>query len=313
MRVEDFSLQMGVQKSAQSLRLTKESFRFLRPNDTERRDFNLIPVRVETKPVEIEADSEVELRELILKKLIEMLTGKKIKLLSVEDLTPQDAHQISEPQLGVEYSKTQLEAKIERLSFYAQGEIRTQDGRRVSFSLELELENIEIEISSQKVRAGSLALIDPLIINLDGSPELLSDSSFSFDLNGDGKDEELPLLAEGKGFIFFDRDGNGRVSDGREILGVKSSDAFKELKELDTDGNGWIDEADSAYDRLKVWLKTPTKDDIKSLRELGIGALYTGSAYGNFGLEDKGIVRNLGIYLRENLEVGSLIKLDFYA
>ena len=37
-----------------------------------------------------------------------------------------------------------------------------------------------------------------------------------------------------------------------KLFGTSSGDGFKDLAEYDEDGNGWIDENDSIFNRLKV-------------------------------------------------------------
>ena len=312
MRVESSSVELQLERSSSGFKVSLESLKVLPKNKADNEGFQVSATVKGLGEVNLNAGSEAELKELILKRLLEILTGREIKLLSLKDITPQSPPDLSEPEFAMEYKRTQIDVETETLNVYAYGKLRTSDGREVNFSLELVLTNVEVEVSSQSVRAGSLAIIDPLIINLNGSPDILSDSEFSFDLNFDGKEEKIPELAEGKGFIFFDENNDNLANDGRELIGVKSGDAFGELKELDTDGNGWIDEGDSTLESLKVWLKTPLRDEVKSLKELGIGALYTGSAGTNFPLGGKGVIRDVGVYLKENADVGSLFKVDFF-
>ncbi len=314
MRVESSSLGIEVQRQEASFKFLREGLRVISQGEG-RKDIPLIPVRITQEPINLEVKSEAELKEFILKRLIEIMTGKEIETLSIEDITP-DTENLEVPEFAMEYNREELRVEYKALRVYAYGEVRTSDGRNIKFSIELQLTDIEIEINSEKLRAGSLALIDPLIINLNSSPDIISDSSFSFDINSDGREETIPLLAKGKGFIFFDADGNGSVSDAEEIVGVKTGNAFKELSELDSDGNGWIDEIDPAFNYLKVWLKNEGVDEVKSLRELGIGALYTGSASTLFTLKSSAgksgaLLRNVGVFLYEDGRAGNLLKIDF--
>ena len=52
------------------------------------------------------------------------------------------------------------------------------------------------------------------------------------------------MLGKGSGFLALDKDGNGKIDDGNELFGTKSSDGFGDLREYDSDGSGWIDEND---------------------------------------------------------------------
>ena len=49
----------------------------------------------------------------------------------------------------------------------------------------------------------------------------------------------------------FDRNGNGKADNGSELFGVASGNGFADLRRLDEDRNGWIDESDAAFDRLQ--------------------------------------------------------------
>ncbi|WP_457601150.1 hypothetical protein [Hydrogenivirga sp.] len=307
MRVAEHEVSLSASVSYVKFKLRKESVRVIE-SEGERNSFGVVPLRKELEPLSTEEVTDV--KEMIVKKLLELLTGRKIKTLSFRELTDNELPLVEEPQFGAEYRREELSLKVNTLEFYAYGVVRTEDGRRIEFQVEISLFNLELELEEESVRTGSLALVDPLVIDLSGSPQLLSSSEFEFDLEGDGAKESVPYLAKGKGFIFFDRNDNERA-DGGEIVGVRSGDAFGELRSMDEDGNGWIDTGDGAFGKLKVWVKNPTEDKVLSLSRLGVGALYTGSAGTLFNLEGRGLVRNLGIYLKENGDAGLLTKLDF--
>ena len=112
------------------------------------------------------------------------------------------------------------------------------------------------------------------MISFDGLAPQLQDQRFRFDLDADGRQDSLPTLASGSGYLVFDRDGNGRVDSGKELFGPATNDGFAELARLDDDGNGWIDEADAAFRKLAVWRGAGTDaSSLRSLAESGIGAL----------------------------------------
>ena len=93
-------------------------------------------------------------------------------------------------------------------------------------------------------------------------------------LDADGRQDSLPMLAAGSGYLVFDRDGNGRIDSGKELFGPATNDGFAELKALDDDGNGWIDEADAAFSKLAIWRGAGTgAAGLTSLADAGIGAL----------------------------------------
>jgi hypothetical protein len=92
-------------------------------------------------------------------------------------------------------------------------------------------------------------------------------------------------------------------------------DGFAELGLLDEDGNGFIDEGDSAYEDLMVWLKTDDRDITYSLSDAGIGALSVDGMAGDFAIRDQdgneqAMIRETGVYVTESGGVGVLQQVD---
>ena len=138
----------------------------------------------------------------------------------------------------------------------AAGEVRTADGAVIAFDMELAMCR-DFSCTRESGRAGASVggSSDPLVVNFAGKAAALSDKRFSFDLDADGRIEQVPRLAAGSA-ICFDADRDGRIADGRRLFGAAgehAGDGFADLARLDADGNGWIDEADPAYAALGVW------------------------------------------------------------
>ena len=80
---------------------------------------------------------------------------------------------------------------------------------------------------------------------------------------------------------------------------------------LDGDKNGWIDEADAAFSQLAVW----SGDSFNSLKQQGVGALYTAAVDAPFSLKTSsnellGQIRAAGLYLSEAGAVGQMQQVD---
>jgi len=198
----------------------------------------------------------------------------------------------------------------ERSDVCGRGCVRTQDGRQIAFDYSLHLAR-DYQRTSTQLDGGTITLKDPLILSFEGKSAELSARRISFDLDADGKAEEIPGLGKDSGFLVFDRNGNGKADDGRELFGVASGNGFADLAALDDDHNGWVDENDSAYKKLSVW----SGDGLSSLAQRGIGALYTGATEAPFSLKTAdnallGQIRAAGIYLTECGEVGHLQQVD---
>ncbi len=307
MRVEDLQVSLLGRVTSAELNIQRMNITFLKGNSSES-SFSVLPLRVSIGS--IKAESVDDVRKLVVKKLLEILTGREIETISVEDLTDSDLPPVERPEFGAVYEEENLKVEARRLDFFAYGEVRTEDGRVFRFEVSMSLFDLEVELSRKSLRSGSVALVDPLVIDLSDSPEFLSPARFEFDINGDGSAESVPLLAKGKGFIFFDRNENGKP-DGGEIIGTRTGDAFSELRSLDEDKNGWVDGGDFSFGNLMVWVKNLEEDRVLSLSRLGVGALYTGSFETLFDLKGSGVLRNLGLYLDERGGSGLLARVDF--
>lgn len=220
---------------------------------------------------------------------------------------------------GIEYDYHAVHEEFETTRFTAEGIVRTADGQEISFKLDIEMTRYYREETNISLRAGDAVRKDPLVVNFDGAASQLAGQAnrrFSFDLNGDGKAEILPLFASGSGYLALDLNGNDRIDSGKELFGPHSGNGFAELALLDSDGNGWIDENDKDFNRLGVW--TPAAEGsgkLQSLTDLGIGALSLAHVDTPFSLRgddnsDLGIIKSSGLYLTESGQTGALQEID---
>lgn len=206
--------------------------------------------------------------------------------------------------------------EAESTTFATSGIVRTADGRDINFNMEVSMSRA-FTASINSLEVESYIKTDPLMINLDTDIGSVSDQKFFFDLDTDGKEEEISFAGKGSGFLALDRDGDGKINDGSELFGTKSGDGFKDLAAYDADGNGWIDENDSIFSQLKIWTKDEDgKDKLISLKDADVGAIYLGNADTQFSLKDddhklNGEIKKTGIYLHESSgEVGTVNHVD---
>ncbi|MFC7410979.1 hypothetical protein [Hydrogenophaga atypica] len=257
-------------------------------------------------------------------RLVELITGRKVRLFRAEDLTgkaPSQSTPNPNPAAqragwGLSYDRTETRYEAQHTQVQVEGTVKTSDGREINFALSLEMRREYLETSSVSLRAGDALLKDPLVIHFDGPVGELSDLRFDFDLDADGNLDNMAFVGAGSGFLVLDKNGNGSVDDGRELFGALSGDGFADLAALDDDGNGWIDENDRAFDQLQVWQKDAEgQDRLRSLREANVGALYLGRVASPFSVRDAsnqtlGEVRSTGVYLREDGGAGALQQID---
>ncbi len=203
----------------------------------------------------------------------------------------------------------------ELTTFASTGLAITEDGRKIEFGVEFSMGR-SFSAQFESITSENIIVTDPLIINIDSKYAGLSDVKFKFDLDNDGKEDEISFAGEGSGFLALDKDGNGKIDNGSELFGTTSGDGFADLSKYDEDGNFWIDENDSVYSKLKVWTKDSEGNDrLLNLKEANVGAIYLGSASTEFSIKDdtntlQGAIRKTGIYLKETGEVGTIQHVD---
>ena len=219
---------------------------------------------------------------------------------------------------GVEAHVEQVHAESETTAFGAAGQVTTADGRILNFDYVGVMQRQEYTRVTTDILAGDAARrIDPIALRLDGAPVTLDGQRTAFDLNSDGKAENVALPSDGTYFVALDRNGNGRIDNGSELFGPTSGNGFNELKALDSDGNGWIDEGDAAYSSLRLW--SAPGAETRSLAQAGVGALYVGQNVSTqFELrsdshETLGQVRSSSVYLAEDGTAGALQQVDLTA
>ena len=205
----------------------------------------------------------------------------------------------------------------EHTTFSTTGTVKTADGRELSFNLEVGMSRRFEQYYEETYSTGKIRFCDPLVINLDTNIAQVSDQKFFFDLDQDGSEEEISTLKAGSGFLALDLNGDGVINDGGELFGTKSGNGFADLAKYDSDGNGWIDEADEIWEKLLIWTKDDEGNDkLYHLSDLGVGAIGLNNVSTQFALNSEkdnhtnAMIRNTGIFLYENGNVSTVQHLD---
>ncbi|MCK5069590.1 MAG: hypothetical protein KAR01_03580, partial [Desulfocapsa sp.] len=202
--------------------------------------------------------------------------------------------------------------QYEKVSVQSSGSVQLEDGRNISFSLDLSMERESLVRESTTWGATGGVLLDPLVFSFDCNLESLANRDFLFDLDCDGVCEESFSLQPGSGFLALDLNNDQRVNDGSELFGPTTGHGFQELALHDTDGNGWIDENDPVFAKLLIWKPNESGDgSMLSLAEAGVGAICLTHDQTSFKLRDSnntlmGEVAASGFFLTEDGEVRPL-------
>jgi hypothetical protein len=270
----------------------------------------------------------------LLAALLSSLTGKKIELFDTRALeralagertapasftttSPPGADQTSlaSGTEGMRYEYHAERVEFEQTRFSAQGVIHTQDGVRINVDVQMEMSRHFSERESLVITAGA-QLKDPLVINYDAPAVTLTAEKFAFDLDNDGRREQISTLGTGSGFLVWDKNGNGQADNGSELLGALTGNGFAELARFDEDGNGFIDAGDSIYDALSVWIRPGSNDeDYLTLTEADVGAIYLGTVATPFEIRNEnnallGKVRDSSIFISEAGDTGTVQQID---
>ena len=259
-----------------------------------------------------------------LQQMIEALTGKKFHFAFLDGILSSGGGgtavngggAASSGGWGMTIENQEYYEETDSVSFSSEGSVQTSDGRTISFSVDMSMSRQFVQQNSTTLRLGNAYMCDPLVVNFDTPTAGLSDQKFSFDLDADGKSDQISSLLKGSGFLALDKNGDGVVNDGNELFGTKSGNGFTDLAAHDSDGNNWIDENDPIYDKLRIWSKDENGESrLIALGEVGIGAVYLGNAVTEFGLkneanESNGQLRRTGVFLRENGSAGTIQHID---
>jgi hypothetical protein len=256
--------------------------------------------------------------------MVEAMTGRKIRLVKMEDVQPDAPPAQNAPTqaqrpagFGIEYDYHETRYEAEQTRFSAEGVVRTADGREIRFNLELAMSREHTEQTDISLRVGdAVRKKDPLVINFSGNAAQLSDAKFDFDLDNDGQTEQISFVGSGSGFLALDKNSDGKINNGSELFGPATGNGFTELAAYDQDRNGWIDENDAIYQQLRVWTRDSAgKDSLGTLAAMKVGAISLANIGTPFDLKDSrnqldGQVRSTGIYLKEDGGAGTVQQVD---
>jgi hypothetical protein len=135
---------------------------------------------------------------------------------------------------------------------------------------------------------GALHLGTPIVLDLngDGVKTQSIGAGVKFDLFATGNQVNTGWVSNSDGLLVLDRNHDGKVNDGSELFGSsttltdgsKAADGYQALREMDSNGDGVINQGDAAFADLKVWVDSNsdgiTEDgELKSLADLKITSI----------------------------------------
>jgi hypothetical protein len=99
----------------------------------------------------------------------------------------------------------------------------------------------------------------PLCLSFDNAPIEFTQAPGSFALTVEPSTTDW--IGGSSPWLVLDRDGNGRIDDGRELFGSMTllangrtaRDGFEALRALDSDSDGWLTPKDARFGELRLW------------------------------------------------------------
>lgn len=164
---------------------------------------------------------------------------------------------------------------------------------------------------------------DPLVLDLDGdgieTVGLNAASPILFEHDADGVKTATGWVKPDDGFLVLDRNGNGLIDSGRELFGdatLKSNgqlavDGFDALADLDSNHDGQVNAADSAFGALRLW-RDLNQDGISQAAELftlasqGIAGIRVAQTANNQVLANRNQIADLGTFIKTDGSTGTL-------
>lgn len=263
-------------------------------------------------------DCKTTTSEHVMERMVTEVVGQRVRIRQIQGLGNQNSVVLTEslnpPSQRATFSVTSVFSsyQYEKVSVQSSGSVQLEDGRNITFSLDLSMERESLVRESMTWGATGGVLLDPLVFSFDCNLESLANRDFLFDLDCDGVCEESFSLQPGSGFLALDLNNDQRVNDGSELFGPTTGHGFQELALHDTDGNGWIDENDPVFAKLLIWKPNESGDgSMLSLAEAGVGAICLTHDQTSFKLRDSnntlmGEVAASGFFLTEDGEVRPL-------
>lgn len=235
---------------------------------------------------------------------------------TAQNTSQQNGDSMTSESIGGEFASWNYYSEQETTSFETKGTVITADGRQINFNVSMKMSRRFEMRTKEVINFGASRCTDPLVINLDSNICNVSDQKFLFDLDSDGTEESISMLGKGSGFLALDKNGDGVINDGSELFGTASGDGFADLMQYDQDGNGWIDEADEIFDKLRIWqMNEDGTSTLVALGKAGVGAICLGTADTEFSLNsydntNNAVIRKTGMFLYENGTFGTMQQVD---
>ncbi|SBS34863.1 hypothetical protein MAQ5080_02998 [Marinomonas aquimarina] len=279
------------------------------------------------------AVSATEMRFSSMLTLLERMFGIKIDVFDASELDAADAaeapqlHSQATPAAAPQESPRGRRQVIEAIQEYRvvtetesssvaiAGKLALNDGRQLDVQLNLDMSRTRKEEYWGQMTL-SARTVDPLVVNLNGNAAQLTNQRMAFDIDADGEEDQVAFATGDSAFLALDKNDNGSIDDGNELFGPKSGSGFADLANYDDNQDGLIDSLDDIWQKLLLVQRDESgNESILSLKEVGISAFVLERTRSPFSLfnnngEQTGIIRETGLYVRDDNSVDTLQHVD---
>ena len=163
---------------------------------------------------------------------------------------------------------------------------------------------------------------DPLVLDLDGDGiETLPINTVTpvmFDLDNSGVKKSVGWIKSDDGFLVLDRNANGTIDTGAELFGDATplsgggtaTDGFAALAQFDTNLDGQMTAADSAFANLRVWRDLNQNGlseagELSTLAALNITSINVAASSHTITVANGNLITDQGSYTRGDGTVGT--------
>lgn len=181
---------------------------------------------------------------------------------------------------GEQPAPEQAAAAIEEASQAAPAADAVVDASAQAASFQQVLQQRELQLNVNANPAPQKT--DPLVLDLAGNGFATRglDDAVRFDLDADGRSDQISAPSGDDALLALDRNGNGRIDDGRELFGDQNGAAngFAELSKYDDNRDGRIDLQDAVFERLRLLrFDAEGRQHSQSLGQAGVAAIELGA------------------------------------
>ncbi|WP_445114755.1 hypothetical protein [Acinetobacter sp. WZC-1] len=170
---------------------------------------------------------------------------------------------------------------------------------------------------------------DPLILDLNGDGIIgtVTINKFQgavFDGDNDGLKTATGWVSPEDGLLVRDINNDGIINSGAELFGdstklangTNAQNGFSALSDLDSNGDGKVDNNDANFNELKVWKDTngdgvSQTTELFTLNEVGIESLNTGISSIDNQQVDGGYIAETGSYTKIDGSIGKMADVNF--